>query len=168
MLAEVIVRARGGPDNSTLAIRGSCTLLATSMSHDLEPVIIGVGEVANRSKRVEDAREPLHLMLEAINAAFDDAGLSLNAVRSHVDSLDVIRTWTWPYKDLPSLLASKLGLVSGRRYESPDGGNQPGKLLDEACQRLARGDSTMCLLTGGEALASCEFIRCALCLPEGE
>ena len=125
------------------------------------PVIIGVGDVKNRSTKVEDAIEPMWLMLEAIKTAIKDANFTSNAVfldlQSQIDSIDVVKTWTWPYADLPGLLAEKLGLGDGvkHKFYSEHGGNHPAKLLDEAAKRISRGEAKVAVVTGGEALASC-------------
>ena len=59
------------------------------------PVIVGVGDIKNRSTKVEDAREPAQLMLDAIQSALEDTGLQDTAcLREHIDSIDVVRTWT--------------------------------------------------------------------------
>jgi acetyl-CoA acetyltransferase len=121
------------------------------------PVIIGVGDIKNRSTAIADAKEPATLMLEAIQAAINDALTSSSSdVQSAIDSIDVVKTWTWPYPDLPGLLASKLGVdksVKWKRY-SEHGGDKPGKLLDEAARRIAKGECKVAVVTGGEALAS--------------
>ena len=128
------------------------------MSHARKtPVIVGVGDVVNRSKKVEDAIEPLELILSAIKNAVKDTGLSENAastLQSQIDSLDVIKSWTWPYPDLPSLVAKRLTIKPTRRYYSEHGGNQIGKLFDEAARRVSLGESKVAVLSGGEALAS--------------
>lgn len=124
------------------------------------PIIIGVGDFINRSKRIDDALEPLELMLKAISEALQDTGLderSLAELRSAIDSLDVVRTWTWPYPDLPGLLAERLEIDPRRKHYSPHGGNQPAVVFDDAARRIARGESRVTVLTGGEALASCGF-----------
>lgn len=119
------------------------------------PIIIGVGDVKNRN--ISDAKEPATLMLEAIELALQDASpSSVSDLKAAIDSIDVVRTWTWPYADLPGLLSEKLGVqdtVKWKHY-SEHGGNQPGKLFDEAAKRIARGKSKAALITGGEALAS--------------
>lgn len=64
------------------------------------PIVVGVGDVVNRSRKVEDAIEPLQLMLQAIQKAVQDTGLSASSavnLQSEIDSIDVVRTWTWPY-----------------------------------------------------------------------
>lgn len=126
------------------------------------PIVIGVGDFINRSKQIEDAVEPLRLMLAAINKALEDTGLtgsSVDSLRAAVDSLDVVRTWTWPYHDLPGLIAEHLGIVPKRKEYSEHGGNQPGLLFDEAARRISKGENKVALLTGGEALASCKHNR---------
>lgn len=125
----------------------------------MQPVIVGVADIKNRSLAVEDAKEPATLMLEAIEGAIKDASTSnetARALHGSIDSLDVVKTWTWPYADLPGLLAKKLGVNPKHQTYSEHGGHQPAKLLDEAALRIVRGKSTVAVLTGGEALASCE------------
>lgn len=132
------------------------------------PVVIGVGDFINRSKKVEDAVEPLELMLSAIDEAVKDTGLSepsSRTLRAAVDSLDVVRTWTWPYPDLPRLIAERLGIDPVRKHYTDHGGNQPGLLFDEAARRISKGETKVAILTGGEALASRTFLAlCYLCL----
>ncbi|GAB7349144.1 hypothetical protein MBLNU459_g8085t2 [Dothideomycetes sp. NU459] len=121
------------------------------------PVIVGVGDIVNRSPQAQDAIEPLQLMLQAIQLAIQDTNLESPAVeslRSGINSIDVVRTWTWPYPDLPGLLAQKLGAKPLHTSYSDHGGNQPAKLLDEAARRIATGRSKVAVVTGGEALAS--------------
>jgi acetyl-CoA acetyltransferase len=122
------------------------------------PIVIGVGDFINRSKKIEDAVEPLQLMLSAIDEAVKDTGLSESSsrdLRAAVDSLDVVRTWTWPYPDLPGLIAEQFGIDPARKHYTDHGGNQPGLLFDEAARRISKGETKVAILTGGEALASC-------------
>lgn len=121
------------------------------------PVIVGVGDYVNRSRKIEDAFEPLELISRAIRLAIADTGLSEAAAKSlqaDVDSLEIIRSWTWPYPDLPSLVAKELNIKPTRRYYSEHGGNSPGKLFDGAARRISLGETKVALLSGGEALAS--------------
>jgi hypothetical protein len=130
------------------------------------PIIIGVGDIKNKSQTVADAVEPMQLMLNAINKAIADCGLPKGRseeLKANIDSIDVVRTWTWPYPDLPGLLAQKLGATLRHAYYSPHGGNQPAKLLDDAAKRLSLQQCKVAVVTGGEALASCmgfTFIAC--------
>lgn len=120
----------------------------------LTPVIIGVADVKNKS---DVHKEPATLMFEAISHAIHDTGLASPApVISQIDSIDVVRTWTWPYADLPGLLGKWLGLderPAWTRY-TEHGGNEPARLVDEAAGRISRGETRFAIVTGGEALAS--------------
>lgn len=123
----------------------------------LTPVIIGVADVKNKTL---PHKEPATLMLEAIYEAIDDTGIGRDLIKTYIDSIDVVRTWTWPYADLPGLLANRLGLEARppwTRYTETHGGNQPAKLVDEAAGRIARGETGVAIVTGGEALASREL-----------
>ena len=122
------------------------------------PIIIGVGDVKNRSPKVDDAIEPMQLMLQATTRALEDSAISRSAaeeVKSNIDSVSVVASWTWPYADLPGLLAEKLGVQPRYKFYSEHGGNQPIKLVDEAARRISRGECKVAVVTGGEALASC-------------
>lgn len=122
------------------------------------PIVIGVGDIVNRSLKIEDAREPLDLILEAIKTCFEDTGINEQAksnLQSHIDSISVVRTWTWPYPDLSDLLASKLGVSPAHKEYTEHGGNHSGRIFDEAARRIAQGKSKVAVIAGGEALASC-------------
>lgn len=121
------------------------------------PVIIGVGDIRNRSQKVSDATEPMQLMLQATIHALEDATSTESIVqelKSSIDSVSVVATWTWPYADLPSLLSEKLGIQPGYKIYSEHGGNEPMKLVDEAARKIGRGECKVAVVTGGEALAS--------------
>ncbi|EMC96860.1 hypothetical protein BAUCODRAFT_576718 [Baudoinia panamericana UAMH 10762] len=132
------------------------------------PIIVGVGDVVNRSRKIEDAVEPLELMLQAINNALQDTALdnaAAAAVQSSIDSIDIVRSWTWPYRDLPGLVADRLHVKPRRKHYSEHGGNQPGFLFDEAARRISKGEGRVAVLTGGEALASLTACASAKRLP---
>ena len=77
------------------------------------PVVIGVGDVVNRSLKLEDAKEPAVLIMEAIQNGMSDAATDQAAhakLVNSIDSLSVVRSWTWPYYDLPGLLSEKLNI----------------------------------------------------------
>ena len=133
----------------------------------ITPVVIGVGDVVNRSVKIEDAKEPLQLILEAIQNCLDDAGVSQQSkqkLQSQIDSISIVRTWTWPYPDLVGLLAEKLDITPIHKEYSEHGGNQPAKIFDEAARRISQGQSKVAVIAGGEALASCT-LSCIEVLP---
>ena len=125
--------------------------------NSMTPIIVGVGDVKNKSQNVEDAIEPMQLMLQAIIRALEDSTTIhsvIEQLKSNIDSVSVVATWTWPYADLPGLLAEKLGIRPEYSLYSEQGGNQPIKLVDEAARRISRGECKVAVVTGGEALAS--------------
>jgi hypothetical protein len=132
------------------------------------PIIVGVGDVVNRSQKLEDAIEPMQLMLQATLLALKDTNLSPSAARelqAKIDSVDVVGSWTWPYPDLPSLLSEKLDVRPPHKHYSPHGGNQPGKLFDQAARRISFRESKVAVVTGGEALASLSACAAAKKMP---
>lgn len=140
-------------------ISESCVLYIVIMSSRAIPIVIGVGDIKNRSLKVADAIEPLQLMLQATQLALSDTGLSKSDIaklQSGIDHIGVVNTWTWQYTDLPSSIAEALGIEPTYKFLSHHGGDSPAKLFDEATRRIALGEAKVALITGGEALASCE------------
>ena len=140
----------------------------TMASGRATPIIVGVGDVINRSQKPEDAIEPMQLMVQATLLAIKDTNLSTSAAKelqSKIDSVDVIATWTWPYPDLPGLLSEKLAVKPRHKFYSPNAGSQPAKLLDEAARRISLGESKVAIVTGGEALASLSACAAAKKMP---
>ena len=132
------------------------------------PIVVGVGDVVNRSTKLEDAIEPMQLMLQAVILALKDTNLPPSIapqLQSNIDSVDIVGSWTWPYPDLPGLLSEKLAVHPQHKHYSPHGGNQPGKLFDEAARRISLGESKVAIVTGGEALASLSACAAAKKLP---
>lgn len=135
--------------------------MPAAVSRRAVPVVVGVGDIKNPSPRVEDAREPMDLMLHAARAAIQDTGLSARTgaeLQSQIDSVSVVNTWTWQYAHLPDLLSEKLGVRPRHTTLSHHGGDSPAKQLDEAARRISVRASKVALLTGGEALASCKSL----------
>jgi acetyl-CoA C-acetyltransferase len=115
---------------------------------DRQPVIIGVGESIDRSRSPVEAKEPIALMAEALQAAQQDAGAEL---LRYVDTLSVVREFSWPYIDAPGLLASRLGMPAVTRGYGEDGGETPIRFIHEAAQRIASGASGIVAVVGAEA-----------------
>lgn len=118
-----------------------------TLSPDRIPVIAGIGEITDRPKDVSQALEPVALMVEAARRA--DA--ETKGLLAEVDSIDVVGLVSWRYTDAAQLLATKLGIAPKRAVYGPVGGESPIRYLHEAARRIARGESTVGLVTGGEA-----------------
>jgi acetyl-CoA acetyltransferase len=112
------------------------------------PVIVGVGEIAQRTKDFAQALEPLALMDVALRAAEEDAGCGLLPL---VDSLDVVSEYSWPYADAPGQLSRRLGIAPARRVYGEFGGESPVRFIHEAALRIRRGESEVAAVVGAEA-----------------
>lgn len=123
----------------------------------LIPIIVGVGDVCNKSLDLANAFEPAELMTRAIHAALQDSGIAEHDFAAQLDSISVVPPWTWPYPDLPGLLAQRLGSSPAHKAIGKyHGGNQPALLCDDTARLIATGDARIAVVTGGEALASRE------------
>ncbi|HEX4325249.1 MAG TPA: acetyl-CoA acetyltransferase [Burkholderiales bacterium] len=114
----------------------------------LQPVIIGVGEIADRPAAPELGLEPAALMAEALRRADEDAG---GGWLSLIDSLDVVNAVSWPYGDLPAAVIARSNLHPARVNYGPVGGETPTHLVHEAALRIVRGECAVAAVCGGEA-----------------
>ena len=99
----------------------------------------------------------MQLMLQATVRALEDTTseqLIAEELKSNIDSVSIVATWTWPYADLPGLLSEKLGVQPHHKVYSEHGGHQPIKLVGEVAGKIARGECKVAVVSGGEALAS--------------
>jgi len=115
---------------------------------DRAPVLVGVGEITQRTKDPAQALEPLALMEGALCAADEDAGGGLLA---GIDSLDVVAEYSWPYPDAPTQLCDRLAITPARRTYGTVGGESPVRFIHEAALRIARGESVIAAVVGAEA-----------------
>src|SRR5947209_9877359 len=115
---------------------------------DRIPVIVGVGEIADRPIELTAGLEPLALLEAAARRAGQDAGAPL---LSEIDSLDVVNFLSWRYRDPEQLLAKRLGIAPTHCVYGPVGGESPIRNLHEAAQRIARGEAKVAVVCGAEA-----------------
>jgi acetyl-CoA C-acetyltransferase len=112
------------------------------------PVIVGAGEVTDRPVDPAQGLEPMALMAEAMRRAEADAGASL---LPRLDALDFVHEVSWPYADPLGLLCEALGVAPRHRHYGPVGGETPVRFLHEAAERIARGESAVAAVCGGES-----------------
>lgn len=115
------------------------------------PVIIGAGQATRRFQTWPELAGPMDLMVEAVEAAADDAGAYPLA---RVDALTVVNVFSWNFGDAPGLLAGRLGIDAPQRRYLDVGGNTPQEELNRLCKALQAGEIRAALLTGGEAGAA--------------
>jgi acetyl-CoA C-acetyltransferase len=125
------------------------------------PVIVGSGQVTDTTTPVDKARSPLALMVDAVRLAAEDSGAG-EALLRQVDSLAAIRLFSdstprfkSPFGSMvnpPWSIAQRIGASPRELLYPSGGGNMPQVLVNRACERIARGESTVFLMTGAEAL----------------
>jgi acetyl-CoA C-acetyltransferase len=121
------------------------------------PVIVGVGQLTNRIKSLDEALEPVEMMARVAHLAAEDAG-SRDLIWK-IDSLQVVNLLTWQYPDAPGLLAEKLGIAPPHQVYTAVGGNTPQMLVNQASEAIVNGEIKFALLAGAEAGATRSMAR---------
>lgn len=118
------------------------------------PVIVAAGQVrANREGRVEEAREPLTLIVEALRRA------ASGALLAQADAIYTVGVASWDYAELSADVGSAVGAMPRYRVDTGIGGHLPVRLLEQAAARIVAGDSQVALIVGGEAEHSMTTLR---------
>jgi acetyl-CoA C-acetyltransferase len=112
------------------------------------PVLIGAGQALHRAAGLDDAREPVALMAEAVRSAAADA--KLDGVPA-ADSVRVVSLLSWRYRDPAWFLADDLGLQPCETCYTTPGGNTPQYLVNTTSLEIQRGDLDLAILAGGES-----------------
>ena len=112
------------------------------------PVLIGAGQFVQRADSIEDALDPVAMMVEAIRLAARDAGL--DGVPAP-DAIRVVSLLSWRYGNPARFIADDLGLSPRECGLSAMGGNTPQTLVNTASREIAAGKADLVILTGGEA-----------------
>jgi len=111
------------------------------------PVLVGAAAVTQREEDPSRAREPVELMIAALDAAAADAGT--RALLARADSLRAPRGF-WEYSDPCRIIAERFG-ASGARTEVAEVGVLQTTLFGRAADDIAAGRADVVLITGGEA-----------------
>lgn len=110
------------------------------------PVIIGVGQHLHRDGQ---APEPVVLMVEALRRAETDTGV--DGVLAAVDTVAVVPTFSWRYRDPGRLVAERVGASDARTWYANVGGNTPQMLVNRLAAAIRDGDADLGLVCGGES-----------------
>ena len=120
------------------------------------PVIVGVGQLNDRTDDDAAALDTLALMTAALHRADADAG---GGWLRQVQSLGIVEQMSWPTahwpgpnKITPHLLAA-LGIAPAHVELTPEpSGDSPLRLLNDAANRIGAGELDVAAVVGGEAL----------------
>lgn len=111
------------------------------------PVLVGAGQFVQRAEGIDDALDPVAMMVEAVRRAAADAGLS--AV-PQPDAVRVVSLLSWRYGNPAKFVAEDLGLSPRQLGLSAMGGNTPQTLVNSASREILAGQADIIILTGGE------------------
>ncbi|MEY4161564.1 MAG: hypothetical protein RI939_293 [Actinomycetota bacterium] len=111
------------------------------------PVLVGAGQFVQRAEGIDDALDPVAMMVEAIKRAATDAGL---AAVPQPDAIRVVSLLSWRYGNPARFIADDLGLSPRQLGLSAMGGNTPQTLVNTASREILAGEAEVIILTGGE------------------
>ncbi|MGH0030950.1 MAG: acetyl-CoA acetyltransferase [Myxococcota bacterium] len=111
------------------------------------PVVVGVGQVLQRGDDPAAAKEPLALMVEALERAGADAGAPDLPARA--DAVYVVRG-AWGYGDAGRAVAQRLGGSPAETVGTPYGGNFAQACVVDAARQIAAGRRRIALVVGAE------------------
>ena len=115
------------------------------------PVIVGVGQVEDRTDDPFAALDPVALMVDALRQADADGG---GGWLRDLDSLAVVDQLSFPaLNPVVDAVATALDIAPAHRMQTAmPMSDSPIRLLDEAANRIAAGESLAAAVVGGEAL----------------
>lgn len=111
------------------------------------PVLVGAGQLVQRTENLDEALDPVAMMVEAIRRAAADAGL---ASVPAADAIRVVSLLSWKYGNPARFIADDLGLSPRETGLSAMGGNTPQTLVNAASREILAGECDLVILTGGE------------------
>lgn len=111
------------------------------------PVIVGVGQVEQRVEDPREGREPLELMVDAVERAAKDAG-SRELLRQ-ADAVCVIRG-VWRYENPAAVVAERIGAPRAETIGTPFGGNMVQSAVNHAALAIQAGERNVVVIAGAE------------------
>lgn len=114
---------------------------------DRTPIFVGVAQVEQREDDPSIAKEPLQLMVEAVQAAAADCGNP--QVLGNVDSVRVIRG-IWGYGNPARAVAERIGASGAETGLTSLGGNYVQSMTNRSFLDIQSGKKEVIVVTGGE------------------
>jgi acetyl-CoA C-acetyltransferase len=111
------------------------------------PVLVGISQLEQRIKDPAAGKEPLDLMIDAVNAAAADAGSK--ALLNAATSVRVIRG-IWPYKNPARVVAAAAGVPNAETTLTPFGGNYVQSVVNQTALDIQAGRHEVIVITGAE------------------
>ena len=111
------------------------------------PVIVGVGQFLNRIDALDQALEPLEMMLRAVRVAERDTGSG--GFLDRVQSVRVVRG-LWRYGNPARVVAECIGAPVAQTVGTLFGGNQNQAVVNRTAAEILAGELDLVLITGAE------------------
>ncbi len=111
------------------------------------PVLVGIAQNEQRPVDPQASKEPLALMLEAVQAAAEDAGAP--ALLAQAGSVRVVRGM-WPYKNPARVIAEAIGCPQAETRLSQFGGNFVQTTVNQSALDIQSGKHDVIVITGAE------------------
>ena len=111
------------------------------------PVLVGAAAIEQRIEEVNGGKEACELMADAVRAAAEDAGCT--GLLQQIERISAPKGM-WGYSDPARLVAEAVGSPKATTVLAQIGILQQ-TLLADACERIARVEVEVAVVTGGEA-----------------
>ena len=136
------------------------------MPNPRTPVIVGVGQFLNRIESLEQALEPLQMMLEAVRRAEQD--VDIGPFLNQAQSVRVVRG-IWNYENPAGAIAERIGATGAQTMGTLIGGNQNQALMNHSAAEILAGDFDLVLIAGAEnGYSAGKARRASVTLPQSE
>lgn len=112
------------------------------------PILVGQGQVLQRTDNLSAALDPIQLMAQAVTRAASDANLTQIPAP---DALFAIRSLSSKHSNPAQGVADLLDISPRRCGITPHGGNMPQALVNLAAREIQAGRLDVVILIGGEA-----------------
>ncbi|MEQ8857732.1 MAG: acetyl-CoA acetyltransferase [Pseudomonadales bacterium] len=111
------------------------------------PILVGAAQLEQRIDDPASGREPVELMIDAVQRAAEDTGVP--GLLDQVQSVRVIRG-IWPYKNPAAHVAQAIGSPGAETTLTPFGGNFVQTVLNQTALEIQSGARDLVVLTGAE------------------
>ena len=136
------------------------------MPNPRTPVIVGVGQFLNHIESLEQAIEPLEMMMRAARHAEADA--NVGGFLAQTQSVRVVRG-IWNYENPAGAIAEHIGAVGAETVGTLIGGNQNQVLMNQTAAEVLAGKFDLVLITGAEnGYSAGKARRAGTALPQSE
>ncbi|MEK7410943.1 MAG: acetyl-CoA acetyltransferase [Actinomycetota bacterium] len=111
-------------------------------------ILVGQGQVLQRTDDLIQALDPIRLMAQAVRDAASDAALDAVPI---ADAIFAVRSLSTKHANPAQGVADLLGISPRRCGITPHGGNMPQTLVNLCALEIQNGQLDLAILVGGEA-----------------